>query len=73
MLRQTILLLVAAAAAGAQTDLSNLAAGALDQTKLARQAIALRDRDAAVAHVRNAMATVSMIQRHSPDAPRPRW
>ena len=71
MLRRTILIFAAAVAAGAQTDPSNLAAGVLDQTKQARQAIAARDRDAAVAHVRNAIATVSLIQQNSPNAPRP--
>jgi hypothetical protein len=71
MLRQTILLLAGAVAAGAQTDVSGLAAGVLDQTKQARQAIAAHDRDGAIAHVRNAMATVSLIQQNSPNAPRP--
>ena len=71
MLRRTILLVTVAAAAVAQTDTSSLAAGVLDQTKQARQAIAAHDRDAAISHVRNASATVQLIQQNSPNAPRP--
>ena len=72
MLRRTILLVaVAAFAAVAQTDTSSLAAGVLDQTKQARQAIVGHDREAAISHVRNAIATVSLIQENSPNASRP--
>lgn len=72
MLRRTILLVACGVgAAVAQTETWNLAAGVLDQTKQARQAIAAQNRDAAVSHVRNAIATVALIQQNSPNAPRP--
>lgn len=71
MLRPTILLLAAAVAAGAQSDVSNLAAGVLDQTRQARQAIATHDAAAAATHIRNAQATVSLIQQRSVNAQTP--
>lgn len=76
MHRHILLLIAAAAAASAQSnvanpDLSNLAAGVLQQTRMARQAIASRDRDSAVGHVRQALATVSEIQQKAGELPRP--
>lgn len=76
MHRCILLLTAAAAAASAQSaivnpDLSNLAAGVLQQTQMARQAIASRDRDSAIGHVKQAVATVSEIQRKAGDAARP--
>jgi hypothetical protein len=71
-----LLFIAAAAAAVAQSnvaspELSNLAAGVLQQTRMARQAIASRDRDSAVGHVRQAIATVSEIQQNAGELPRP--
>lgn len=71
MLCRTILLIGAAFAASAQSNVSDLAAGVLDQTRQARQAIAAHDSAAAAAHVRNAQATVNLIQQQSPNAPAP--
>jgi hypothetical protein len=69
--RRIILLIAAAMAASAQSDLSNLAAGVLDQTKQAREAVVAHDRDAAVDHVKRAIATVNQIQQNAADATRP--
>jgi hypothetical protein len=76
MYRRVVLLIAAATAAGAQSNisnpnLSNFAAGVLQQTRLARQAIASRDRDGAIGHIKQAIATVSEIQQKAPDAARP--
>jgi hypothetical protein len=75
MLRRTVLLssffIAAATAASAQSDLSNLAAGVLDQTRQARQALAARDAASAATHIRNAQATVSLIQQKAVDSPTP--
>lgn len=76
MHRRIILLIAAATAASAQSnianpDLSNFAAGVLQQTRLARQAIASRDRDGAIGHTKQAIATVNEIQQKAPDAARP--
>jgi hypothetical protein len=76
MYRRILLLITAAAAASAQSnvanpELSNLAAGVLQQTHMARQAIASRDRDSAIGHVRQAIATVSEIQQKAGELPRP--
>ncbi len=75
MYRPIVLLIAAAAAVsaqpGPQPSLSNLAAGVLDQTNLARQSLAARDRDAATDHVRRAIATVNEIQQNAGDEPRP--
>jgi hypothetical protein len=64
------------AAASAQTniasnDLSGFAAGMLNETAAARQAIASRDREAAIQHVRNALATEALIEQNAPNAQRP--
>ncbi|HEX3879174.1 MAG TPA: YfdX family protein [Bryobacteraceae bacterium] len=53
------------------SDLSNLAAGVLDQTHLARQSVANRDHDGAMDHVRRAIATVNQIQQSAPAAEKP--
>jgi hypothetical protein len=71
MYRQIVILIAAALAASAQSNLPNLAAGVLDQTGQARQAIAAHDRDTAVGHVRRAIATVDQIQQSATDSPRP--
>jgi YfdX protein len=76
MHRRIVLIIAAAAAASAQSnvvnpDLSNLAAGVLQQTRMARQAIASRDRDSAVGHVRQAIATVNEIQQKAGELPHP--
>jgi hypothetical protein len=71
-----ILLIAAATAASAQSnianpDLPNFAAGVLQQTRMARQAIASRERDAAIGHIKQAIATVNEIQQKAPDGARP--
>ena len=71
MYRRIVLLIAAALAASAQPNLSNLAAGVLDQTKQARQALAAHDRDTAMGHVKRAIATVNEIQQNAADASRP--
>jgi hypothetical protein len=76
MHRRILLIIAAAAAASAQSnvanpDLSNLAAGVLQQTRMARQAIASHDSDSAAGHVKQAIATVSEIQQKAGDAARP--
>ncbi len=70
MHRTIVIFFAAAFAAGAQSN-SNLAAGVLDQTNQARQAVAAHDRDAATDHVRRAIATVEQIQQNSADSARP--
>jgi YfdX protein len=70
-------LLVATGPAGiaqstiANPDLSNLASGVLQQTRMARQSIASRDRDSAIGHVKQAIATVNEIQQKDSDGARP--
>ena len=76
MHRHIIFLIAAAATASAQSnivnsDISNLAAGVLQQTRMARQAIASRDRDGAIGHVKQAIATVNLIQQKASDSGRP--
>lgn len=76
MHRRILLIIAAAAAASAQSnvanpDLSNLAAGVLQQTRMARQAIASHDRDSAVGHVKQAIATVNEIQQKASELPHP--
>ena len=76
MHRRIILLIAAATAASAQSnianpDLPNFAAGVLQQTRMARQAIASRERDAAIGHIKQAIATVNEIQQKAPDGARP--
>jgi YfdX protein len=77
-MHRRILLIIAAtaAAAGAQSnvanpDLSNLAAGVLQQTRVAKQAIASHDRDSAIGHVKQAIATVNEIQQNAGELPHP--
>jgi hypothetical protein len=74
--RILFLIATAAAAASAQSnvtnpDLSNLAAGVLQQARMARQVTASRDLDSAIGHVKQAIATVNEIQQRAGDAPRP--
>jgi hypothetical protein len=72
MYRRIVLLIAAAgAAASAQPTLSNLAAGVMEQTRLARQSVASRDRDGATEHVKRAIATVSEIQQNAPAGEKP--
>lgn len=71
MHRHIVLFLAAAAAASAQPTLSSLAAGALEQANLARQAVGNRDHDAALDHVKRAVATVNEIQQNAGNEPRP--
>lgn len=76
MHRRILLIMAAAAAASAQSnvanpDLSSLASGVLQQTRMARQAIASHDRDSAVGRVKQAIATVNEIQQRAGDAARP--
>jgi hypothetical protein len=71
MHRQIAIFLAVALSAAAQPSLSNLAAGVLDQTKQARQAIAAQERDAALNHVRRAIATVAEIQQNAGESARP--
>jgi hypothetical protein len=71
MYRRIVVLIAAALAASAQSNLPNLAAGVLDQTGQARQAIAAHDRDTAIGHVRRAIATVDQIQQSATDSARP--
>lgn len=76
MHRPILLIIAAAAAATAQSnvanaDLPNLAAGVLQQTHMARQAIAAHDRDSAVGHVKQAIATVNEIEQKAGELPRP--
>ena len=51
-----------------QPGLSNLAAGVLDQTRQAQQAVAAHDQNAANAHLSSALATVAEIERTAPPA-----
>ncbi len=67
MHRHVVFFIAAAATASAQStiansEISSLAAGVLQQTRMARQAIASRDRDGAIGHVKQAIATVNAIQ-----------
>ncbi len=72
MYRRILLLIAAAgAAASAQPTLSNLAAGVMEQTGLARQSVASRDRDGAMEHVKRAIATVGEIQQNAPAGEKP--
>lgn len=71
MHRCILTLIAAAAAASAQPSLSSLAAGVLDQTHQARQAVAAHDRGAAMGHVRRAIATIDEIQRNARNAAQP--
>lgn len=59
---------LAATTAAAQPGPSNLAAGVLDQTRQAQQAIASRDQNAASDHLNRALATVAEIERTAPAA-----
>jgi hypothetical protein len=76
MRRSILLIMAAAAAVSAQSnvgapDLSSLASGVLQQTRMARQAIASHDRDSAVGRVKQAIATVNEIQQRAGKAARP--
>ncbi len=78
-MHRPIIFLIAAAAAVtasaqsniASSDIPNLAAGVMQQTHMARQAIASHDRDSAIGHVKQAIATVSAIQQKASDGARP--
>lgn len=63
---RTFLLLTLGAVAAAQPGLPNLAAGVMDQTRQAQQAVAARDSAAANDHVKRALATVAMIEQNAP-------
>jgi len=54
--------------ASAQTGLPGMAAGILDQAKLAQQAVASRDKDSAMDHVKQGLSFAHEIERNSPEA-----
>jgi hypothetical protein len=55
----------------AQPNLTGMAAGILDQAKLARQATTSRDRNAAADHIRQGLSLADEIRKNSPDSVRP--
>jgi hypothetical protein len=70
-MHRSFLIFFAALAVSAQPNLPGMAAGILDQAKLAQQAVGLRDRDAAMDHIKQGLSLANEIQQNSPDAPRP--
>jgi hypothetical protein len=69
-MRYGFLIIFAALTLNAQRDLPGMAAGILDQSKLARQAVASRDRDGAMDHIKQGLSLADEIRRNSPDSPR---
>jgi hypothetical protein len=65
------LILFAALAVSAQPNLPGMAAGILDQAKLAQQAVASRDQNGATDHIKQGLSLANEIQQNSPDTPRP--
>jgi hypothetical protein len=55
----------------AQPDLPGLAVGILDQAKLAQQAVATRDKDAAIGHIRQGLVNADAIRQSAANAPLP--
>jgi hypothetical protein len=70
-MHRSFLIFFAALAVSAQPNLPGMAAGILDQAKLAQQAVGLRDRDAAMDHIKQGLSLANEIQQNSPDSPRP--
>src|SRR5579862_3551536 len=71
MMRNISILLVALVASAAAQDVSSLAGGILEQSQLARDAVALQDKAAALDHINHALAAVQEIQTRSAGQPSP--
>jgi hypothetical protein len=70
-MRYAFLVFFATFCLNAQRDLPGMAAGILDQSKLAQQAVASRDKDGAIDHIKQGLSLADEIRQDSPDAPRP--
>jgi hypothetical protein len=70
-MRNVFALLITLATAAAAQDLSALAGGILEQSRLARDAVAAQDQPAALDHINHALAAVEVIQRQAAGQPGP--
>jgi len=68
---RTFFVLFAVLTVNAQPNLPGMAAGILDQAKLARQAVASRDKDGAADHIKQGLSLAEEIRQNSPDAAGP--
>jgi hypothetical protein len=73
MYRSSLLLLTVLSlnAQDPQRDLPGMAKGILDQAKLAQQAVASYDKDAALDHIKQGLSLADEIRQDSPDSVRP--
>src|SRR5580692_7939434 len=70
-MRYAFLLVFATLTLNAQPDLPGLAVGILDQAQLARQAVASRDKDSAMDHIRQGLINADTIRETAPNSPAP--
>jgi hypothetical protein len=71
IIRNVSVFLIALATGAAAQDLSSLAGGILEQSRLARDAVAVQDQAAAMDHINHALAGVQEIQMRTAGQPAP--
>jgi hypothetical protein len=71
IMRNVSVFLMALATGAAAQDLASLAGGILEQSRLARDAVAIQDKAAAMDHINHALAAVQEIQMQTAGQPAP--